>query len=135
MSAPDAYRPLVAMADDDDMHAEWVEMWLCMHGFDVVRFGTGDALLSWAADAAPGRGAPVHAVLLDVEMPGRDGFATHAELRKLSHFTGTPILFVSGMSPDLLSVRASSASEPAMQKGADLLPRLTEWLRACQVPV
>ncbi len=131
MSIPDACRPLVAMADDDEMHATWVELWLDMHGFDVVRFGTGDALLQWAADAARGRGAPVHAVLLDVEMPGRDGFATHAELRKLERFTGTPILFVSGMSPDQLSIRAGSVSEPAMQKGADLLPRLTEWLRAC----
>jgi DNA-binding response OmpR family regulator len=131
MSTPNAYRPLVAMADDDDMHAEWVEMWLCMHGYEVVRFGTGDALLLWAADTTRGRGAPVHAVVLDVEMPGRDGFATRTELRKLERFTGTPILFVSGMSPDLLSIRASSVSEPAMQKGADLLPRLIEWLRAC----
>ena len=129
MSNIEAYRPVVALADDDEIHAECVSMWLDMHGFDVVRFTTGDALVEWAAGGAENR-AHVDAILLDVEMPGRDGFATHAELRRIEAFTRTPVLFVSGMCPEQLTLRAGAVPAEAMAKDSDLLPRLTEWLTA-----
>ena len=123
---PDIARPRVALADDDDLHSEVVATWLDLHGFDVVRFATGDALLEWAQ--GEGASAPVAAVLLDVEMPGRDGFAIYSELRRLQAFTPIPVLLVSGMSPDKLRALADAVTAPSMPKDGDLLPRLTEWL-------
>ena len=115
----------VALADDDELHSEVVSMWLEMQGFEVVRFPSGDALLEWAQSGAA---LPVTAVLLDVEMPGRDGFATYGELRRIQAFTETPTLLVSGMAPLALQERAAALTAPSMPKDADLLPRLAEWL-------
>lgn len=131
MSHPNAKRPLVALADDDEIHTEVVSMWLDHHGFDVVKFGTGDALLEWARSA----GDLPDAVLLDVEMPGRDGFQVHAELRMLPSFQATPTVFVSAMSPEVLVTRARAAgAQTALNKDENLLPRLSAWLTSA-VPV
>jgi CheY-like chemotaxis protein len=123
MLTPHPKRPLVALADDDEIHAEVVSVWLDHHGFDVVKFGTGDELLAWAqaiADRLP------DAVLLDVEMPGLDGFEVHAELRRLPTFTSTPMAFVSGMPPESLQSRAGANT--ALNKDEHLLPKLSAWL-------
>ncbi|CAA9371815.1 MAG: hypothetical protein AVDCRST_MAG68-5604 [uncultured Gemmatimonadetes bacterium] len=126
MLTPDPKRPLVALADDDEIHAEVVSVWLDHHGFDVVKFGTGDELLAWAqaiADRLP------DAVLLDVEMPGLDGFEVHAELRRLPSFSATPTAFVSGMPPESLLSRARAAgATAALNKDEHLLPKLSAWL-------
>lgn len=119
-------RPLVALADDDEIHTEIVSMWLDHHGFDVMKFGTGDALLEWAR---ANDGELPDAVLLDVEMPGRDGFEVHAELRRLPSFHATPMVMVSGMAPDALVTRAQAAgAQTALNKDEHLLPRLSAWL-------
>ncbi len=125
-------RPLVALADDDEIHSEVVSVWLDHHGFDVVRFGTGDELLAWAqvvADRLP------DAVLLDVEMPGLDGFEVHAELRRLPTFSAMPTVFVSGMAPESLVTRAQAAgANAALNKDEHLLPRLSAWLATAILP-
>ncbi|HEX8363475.1 MAG TPA: response regulator [Longimicrobium sp.] len=132
MLTPDPKRPLVALADDDEIHSEVVSVWLDHHGFDVVRFGTGDELLAWAqavADRLP------DAVLLDVEMPGLDGFEVHAELRRLPTFSTTPTVFVSGMAPESLVTRAQAAgANAALNKDEHLLPRLSAWLATAILP-
>jgi CheY-like chemotaxis protein len=117
--------PLIALADDDDAHAELVCASLGALGYAVLRFGTGDALLEWARTAAD---VPA-AVLLDVEMPGRDGFAVCAELRTVSAFADVPCVFVSSLAQGALEdgMRAAGGSG-AMRKDAGLLPRLAAWL-------
>jgi CheY-like chemotaxis protein len=126
MSHREPVRPVVALADDDEIHAEVVAVWLDHHGFDVVRFASGDDLLAWAQGGASSH---VDAVLLDVEMPGRDGFEVHAELRRLPAFCATPTLLVSGSAPDVLAERArASGAQASMHKDRDLLPRLSAWL-------
>ena len=121
----EAQRRRVVLADDDEFHAEVVSMWLGMQGFEVVRFPSGDALLEWARS---GDAFPVAAILLDVEMPGRDGFTTFAELRRIEAFTATPALLVSGMCPQTLQERSAALTVPSLRKDGDLLPRLVEWL-------
>jgi CheY-like chemotaxis protein len=117
--------PLIALADDDDAHAEVVCAWLGALGYAVLRFGTGDALLEWARAAAD---VPA-VVLLDVEMPGRDGFEVCAELRKIAAYAGIPCVLVSAMAEGALDdgTRASGGSG-SMRKDAGLLPRLAGWL-------
>ncbi|HEX8211989.1 MAG TPA: response regulator [Longimicrobium sp.] len=132
MALPNAKRPLVALADDDEIHAEVVSMWLDRHGFEVVRFGTGDELLAWA------QGGPAtrpDALLLDVEMPGRDGFQVHQELRRITDFSTTPTVFVSGIAPDRLAARAREVgAQASLSKDEHLLPLLSAWLTATLLP-
>jgi CheY-like chemotaxis protein len=117
--------PLIALADDDEAHAEVVCAWLGALGYDVRHFPTGDALLEWAQGEA---NAPA-AVLLDVEMPGRDGFTVCAELRKLAPFAGLPCVLVSSLSAETLEDGARAAGgSGSMRKDASLLPRLAAWL-------
>ena len=67
----------LALADDDELHAELVGTWLEHQGFRVLRFPSGDDLLSWAR----GGDRRVDAFVLDVDMPGRDGIQSCRELR------------------------------------------------------
>ena len=75
--------PMLALADDDELHAELVCTWLEHQGFRVVHFPSGDDLISWAS-AGDRR---VDAFVLDIDMPGRDGIQSSRELRALD---GTP---------------------------------------------
>lgn len=121
----DAGAPLIALADDDDAHAEVVCAWLEALGYRMVRFPTGDALLEWA------RTSPLvpAAVLLDVEMPGRDGFAVCAELRRVAAYADLPCVFVSSLPAGTLEDGARTAGGTgSMRKDASLLPRLAEWM-------
>jgi len=132
MALPNAKRPLVALADDDEIHAEVVTMWLDRHGFEVVRFGTGDELLAWARGGPPTR---PDALLLDVEMPGRDGFQVHQELRRITDFSAMPTAFVSGIPPERLAERAREAgAQASLHKDEHLLPLLSAWLTTTLLP-
>lgn len=121
----DTGAPLIALADDDEAHAEVVCAWLGALGYTVLPFPTGDALLEWARASAD---VPA-VVLLDVEMPGRDGFEVCAELRTIPAYAGLPCVFVSSLAEGALEdgTRASGGSG-AMRKDASLLPRLAGWL-------
>ncbi len=65
----------------------------------VVAFGSGMALLRYL-DPAPaarlGRPTPV-VLLLDLKMPGIDGFAAIAEIRKHGCFDRLPIVVITGL--------------------------------------
>jgi DNA-binding NarL/FixJ family response regulator len=52
---------------------------------------------------------PVHLVLLDVIMPGMDGFATCAEIRKHAAWAGLPIIFMTAVDEPAQKVRALEA--------------------------
>ena len=69
---------LIYVADDDDNIRQVVKTFLSSDGYRVEDFPTGDALLSRFCEA------PCDLAILDVMMPGRDGFAVCTELRKLS---------------------------------------------------
>ena len=64
-------RPLVAVVDDDDGYASYLAAFLSVRGYDSCAYARGDALL-----AALREGATPDVVLLDVNVPGMDGFAT-----------------------------------------------------------
>ena len=118
-------RPLLALADDDDLHSEMLAVWLQLQGYDVVRFASGDALVSWA-EASP---APADAVLLDVDMPGRDGFQSCRALRSIPIFRGTPTVFVSSLAGDGIADRVAEAGGDGMiRKDGEMLETLASWL-------
>jgi DNA-binding response OmpR family regulator len=118
------YYPTLALADDDELHAELVSAWLEHQGFRVLRFGSGDALLSWAAD----RPRQVDAFLLDVDMPGRDGVQSCRELRALDPYTRVPAVFVSSASPDAVPDEVADSRVQFIRKDGEMFVRLAEWL-------
>lgn len=68
----------IYVADDDDNIRQVVRTFLSSDGYAVEDFPTGEALLSRFREAT------CDLVILDVMMPGLDGFAVCTELRKVS---------------------------------------------------
>jgi CheY-like chemotaxis protein len=115
--------PILAVADDDEMHAELVSTWLEHRGFRVLRFGSGEELLDWASASARG----VDALLLDVDMPGRDGFESCLALRSMPRYAATPAVFISSASHPAAS-GAPQARDEFIRKDGEMLERLSCWL-------
>jgi two-component system KDP operon response regulator KdpE len=119
------------IVDDDYSIRRALHMTLYAQGFDVTEASSGDEALSLA------RAVRYDAVLLDINMPGRDGMEVCRELRKL--FPRLAIL--------MLTVRSSQDDRVgALDAGADdyvvkpfhmreLSARIRAALRRVQTPV
>jgi sigma-B regulation protein RsbU (phosphoserine phosphatase) len=115
----------IAFADDDPLQGDLLSAWLRHLGFQPLSFSTGDDLVVWA-EREP---AAAHAVLLDAEMPGRDGVECCRALRTLPAFTEVPIAFVTGTQcPALLSRIREAGARGVIAKDESMLPRLASWL-------
>jgi DNA-binding response OmpR family regulator len=114
----------LALADDDELHAELVGAWLEHQGFRVLRFESGDALLSWAS-AGPRQ---VDAFVLDVDMPGRDGVQSCRELRALDPYARVPAVFVSSAAPGSVPDEVAETRVQFIRKDGEMFVRLAEWL-------
>ena len=68
----------IYIADDDDNIRQVVKTFLASDGYNVEDYPTGDLLLERFKEE------PCDLVILDVMMPGSDGFAICTELRKIS---------------------------------------------------
>ena len=71
-------RKLIYIADDEDNIRQVVKTFLISDGYDVDDFPTGDLLLERFNQV------PCDLVILDVMMPGKDGFSVCSELRNVS---------------------------------------------------
>ena len=69
---------LIYLADDDDNIRQVVKTFLSSDGYTVEDFPNGDLLLEKFNET------PCDLVILDVMMPGRDGFAVCTEIRRIS---------------------------------------------------
>jgi len=80
------------VVDDDPSICMLLRMVLELDGWDVREVGDGaEALVMAAAD-------PPHAMVLDVMLPGRDGFDVLAELRQTPHGRGIAIVMLTAKS-------------------------------------
>lgn len=116
--------PTLALADDDQLHAELVSTWLEHQGFRVLRFDSGDALLSWASAGS----RRVDAFVLDVDMPGRDGVQSCRELRSLDGYARVPAVFVSSAAPGSVPEDVAACRTHFIRKDGEMFVRLAEWL-------
>ncbi len=129
--------PLVLVVDDDEMVRLLARETLEQAGFTVEEVDDGELAL-----AAFGRFQP-DIVLLDVMLPGKDGFAVCAEIRECPGGDDTQILMMTGLD-DIESirraydVRGDRFHHQADQLGDSGIPgaligrRLTYMLRASQ---
>ena len=99
-------RPLVLVADDDEDILTLVAFRLERAGCEVVKARTGDEALRLASELAP------DLAVLDVMMPGLDGYEVTRELRRAERTSAMPII--------LLTARAQEADVArGMAAGAD----------------
>ena len=76
----------VLIADDKATSRELLRTVLEKDGYSVTEAADGIEALQRARDALP------DLIILDLHMPGLDGFAVVQELRKEAQFAGTPII-------------------------------------------
>lgn len=81
----------ILVVDDDPLTRTLIDHALTPEGFNVEQAGSGElALFSFA-------GHPFDLILLDVVMPGLDGFDTCARLRQLPAGTHVPIVMITAL--------------------------------------
>ncbi len=92
----------ILLVDDEPSNLLALEAVLQVLGEPLVRAGSGEEALRQLRDA------DFAAVLLDVHMPGMDGFETASLIRAQRRSRGTPIIFITADSSDL-SIEAAYA--------------------------
>lgn len=122
--------PLIALVEDEEHLADVLLFNLKMEGFRVHHEADGDAALDWLLHT-PERPA---AVLLDVMLPGIDGFAIARGLRSEGNYVPVLMLTARDRPEDVLEGFASGADD-YLNKPFDLsilLARLNSLLRRMQ---
>lgn len=99
----DVGKPTVLVVDDQISNIQTVGTLLSRSGFDVMPATSGTQALERASVRTP------DLILLDVLMPGMDGFAVLAELRSRPALRGVPVIFLTAASERELLVRAFDA--------------------------
>ena len=95
--------PTVLVVDDTPANLGVVLESLGSAGYRLLVAESGERALALLAKQ------PVDLVLLDVIMPGRDGFATFAEIRRNPEWLDLPVLFMTAVDDPAQKVRALEA--------------------------
>ena len=123
----------VLIVEDEEHLALGLRFNLEAEGYQVEVVDTGEAALERLTPAP----APFDAVVLDVMLPGKDGFTVVSEMRRSGQFIPTLILTARGHPDDVLQGFAAGADD-YLAKPFDLsiliarlrgLLRRREWLR------
>jgi DNA-binding response OmpR family regulator len=123
---------LIAIVEDEEHLAQGLIFNLEAEGYRAHHESDGDAALAWLLDAtAPGAPDPPAAILLDVMLPGRDGFSIVAALREAGRHTPVLLLTARGRAEDIVEGFTAGADD-YLPKPFDLgvlFARLTALLR------
>lgn len=92
-------KKILAVDDENDILLI-VKTALMSEGFDVTTASSGEDAVAAAKEFQP------DLVILDLMMPGMDGLATLAELRKLKSTASTPVLMLTGVSERKVIINA-----------------------------
>ncbi len=80
----------ILIADDDPDLREIVRLTLQRDGYDVIEAADGEQAIARAIDSAPSL------ILLDIMMPGADGFDTCRQLKSDQRTHSVPVIFITG---------------------------------------
>ncbi|MGB6355959.1 MAG: EAL domain-containing protein [Steroidobacteraceae bacterium] len=115
MSTPLASRPIAIIADDEDLGRLLLAETAQASGLEPMSFEDGAAALHAALSHEPA------IVLLDVDMPGMDGYSVCRRLRAEPRFATIPIVMVTGHED-------SAAISRAFEAGAtDFISKPVNW--------
>ncbi len=87
-------RPIIAWVEDDSDFQEIVREWM-LPQFDLLTYKDGSEFLDDMDDILP------QAIMLDVQLPGPDGFKLCRKIREDKRLANTPILFLTSCTEDL----------------------------------
>ncbi len=120
-------QPLIAVVEDEEHLAQGLIFNLEAEGYRVHHEADGDAALDWLLHTAERPAA----ILLDVMLPGRDGFSIVAALREAGLFTPVLLLTARSRAEDIVEGFAAGADDylPKPFDLAVLFARLTALLR------
>ncbi|MGD0362571.1 MAG: response regulator transcription factor, partial [Bryobacteraceae bacterium] len=129
----------ILVVEDEQHLAEGLRFNLEAEGYQVQVVDTGEAALEVLRPASPA----FDVVILDVMLPGIDGFAVMTEMRHAGQFVPTLMLTARGHPDDVLRGFAAGADDylPKPFELAILIARISgllrrrEWLRASMDPV
>jgi DNA-binding response OmpR family regulator len=125
-------QPLVAIVEDEEHLAQGLIFNLEADGYRTHHEADGDSALAWLLKAcAPDSPDLPAAILLDVMLPGRDGFSVVRALREIGIYTPVLLLTARGRSEDVVEGFAAGADD-YLTKPFDLsvlFARLSSLLR------
>ncbi|MET0794022.1 MAG: hybrid sensor histidine kinase/response regulator [Polyangiaceae bacterium] len=104
--SPDTNSFTILVVDDNEQNRAFARLTLEEEGYRVILAASGEASIERYREQAP------DCVLLDVRMPGLDGFATCARIRQLPNGDETPIVF-------LTAQRDLDTFDAALRAGGD----------------
>jgi DNA-binding response OmpR family regulator len=112
------------------------------HSVDVVGDGESALLKLLPSNSAKGASADFDAVVLDVMLPGKDGFTVATELRAAKNFVPVLMLTARGRAEDVLKGFASGADDylpkpfelPILLARLQGLLRRRDWAQQSQAP-
>jgi CheY-like chemotaxis protein len=119
-------RKFVLVVDDDPDIRESLETVLGIHGHPVATAADG----SEAIELLRRKAAPPCLILLDLMMPGMNGFEFRAELEADPVLANIPIIIITGAGV-LVDERAGSLRAEVLRKPFDLKALLTTVKRFC----
>ncbi len=96
-------QPRVVLVDDDEVTLLLTATALRQRGFQIVEAVSGDDALAKLHVSVP------DLILLDAQMPGRDGFETCRALRAMPGLANVPVLMLTGLDDDASVARAYRA--------------------------
>ena len=119
--------PLIAVVEDEEHLAQGLLFNLEAEGYRTHHEADGDSALAWLLNTPE----PPAAVLLDVMLPGKDGFSIVRALRDAGRFIPVLLLTARGRSEDIVE-GFSAGADDYLPKPFDLnilLARLAGLLR------
>ena len=96
----DTAKPVILCVDDEPQVLQLLKGWLAGGGYDVLTAGSGAEALQTVQNALP------DLILLDVVMPGMDGYTLCARLQEQEETANIPVIFVSAMGGEPDKARA-----------------------------
>ncbi|GAA4856644.1 hybrid sensor histidine kinase/response regulator [Luteimonas vadosa] len=103
MSANSTAPGRILVVDDQSANLRVVSALLARHGHDVVTATSGEEALAMASEMLP------DLMLLDMMMPGMDGFALLAEIKQRAELLRLPVVFLTAAQDRELLLRAFDA--------------------------
>jgi DNA-binding response OmpR family regulator len=104
--------PLIAVIEDEEHLAQGLLFNLQAEGYRAHHESDGDSALLWLLEATgPNSDDRPAAILLDVMLPGRDGFSIVRSLREAGRYTPVLLLTARGRAEDIVEGFAAGADD------------------------